>query len=52
VGVQVAQLLLDRIADPSSPPVARLLPPELIVRGSTAPARPLARSAARAVSRS
>jgi len=46
VGVQVAQLLLDRIANPSSPPVARLLPPELIVRGSTAPARPLARSAA------
>jgi LacI family transcriptional regulator len=36
VGVQVAQLLLDRIANPSSPPVARLLPPELIVRGSTA----------------
>jgi LacI family transcriptional regulator len=52
VGVQVAQLLLDRIADPGSPPVARLLPPEFIVRGSTAPARPLARSAARAVSQS
>ena len=48
VGVQVAQLLLDRIAAPGSPPVARLLPPELILRGSTAPARPLARSAAQA----
>ena len=52
VGVQVAQLLLDRIAGPSSPPVARLLPPELIVRGSTAPAGPLARSASRAVNHS
>jgi LacI family transcriptional regulator len=39
VGVQAAQLLLDRIASPGSPPVARLLPPELVVRGSTAPAR-------------
>ncbi len=39
VGVQVAQLLLERIADPGSPPVARLLPPALIVRGSTAPVR-------------
>lgn len=37
VGVQAAQLLLDRIASPGSPPVARLLPPELVVRGSTAP---------------
>ena len=39
VGVQAAQLLLDRIASPGSPPVARLLPPELIVRGSTARVR-------------
>jgi LacI family transcriptional regulator len=41
VGIQVAKLLLERIADPGSPPVARLLPAELIVRGSTAPARPI-----------
>jgi LacI family transcriptional regulator len=39
VGVQAGQLLLDRIASPGSPPVARLLPPELIVRGSTARVR-------------
>lgn len=39
MGVQVAQLLLDRIATPMPPPVARLLPPELIVRASTAPTR-------------
>jgi LacI family transcriptional regulator len=39
VGVQAAQLLLDRIASPGSPPVARLLPPELVVRGSTASVR-------------
>jgi LacI family transcriptional regulator len=39
VGVQAAQLLLDRIASPGAPPVARLLSPELVVRGSTAPAR-------------
>jgi LacI family transcriptional regulator, galactose operon repressor len=48
VGAEVAQLLLDRIASPGAPPVARLLPPELVVRGSTAPvrtARPLPRSA-------
>jgi LacI family transcriptional regulator len=44
VGIQVAKLLLERIADPGSPPVARLLPAELIVRGSTAPA-PCLRSA-------
>jgi LacI family transcriptional regulator len=42
VGVQAAQLLLDRIASPGSPPVARLLPPELIVRGSTAAPAPRA----------
>jgi DNA-binding LacI/PurR family transcriptional regulator len=42
VGVQAAQLLLDRIASPGSPPVARLLPPELIVRGSTASPAPRA----------
>jgi LacI family transcriptional regulator len=35
LGVRAAQLILDRIADPDSPPVVRLLPPELIVRGST-----------------
>ena len=40
VGVQVAQLLLERIAGPAAPPVTRLLPPELVVRGSTAPPRP------------
>jgi LacI family transcriptional regulator len=40
VGVQVAQLFLERIGDPHSPPVARLLPPELIVRQSTGPVRP------------
>jgi LacI family transcriptional regulator len=39
VGVTAVRLLLDRIASPGGPPVARLLPPELIVRGSTAPAR-------------
>ena len=39
VGVQAAQLLLDRIASPDSPPVARLLPPELVVRGSTGSVR-------------
>jgi LacI family transcriptional regulator len=39
VGIQVARLLLERIADPDSPPVARLLPPELIIRESTGPAR-------------
>jgi LacI family transcriptional regulator len=40
VGVQVAQLFLERTAGPHSPPVARLLAPELIVRGSTAAVRP------------
>lgn len=40
VGAAVAQLLLERIASPDAPPVTRLLPPELIVRGSTAPPRP------------
>ena len=39
VGAQAAQLLLDRIDSPGSPPVARLVPPELVVRGSAAPAR-------------
>lgn len=39
MGVQVAQLLLDWIESPSAPPVARLLPPELIVRASTGPMR-------------
>lgn len=38
LGTQAAELLLERIADPGSPPMARLLPAELIVRGSTAPA--------------
>jgi LacI family transcriptional regulator len=38
VGAQAAQLLLERIDSPGSPPVARLVPPELVVRGSTAPA--------------
>jgi LacI family transcriptional regulator len=37
VGAQVARLLLDRIASAGEPPVVRLLPPELVVRGSTAP---------------
>jgi LacI family transcriptional regulator len=36
LGLQAAQLLLDRITDPDSPPTARLLAPELVVRGSTA----------------
>jgi len=39
VGIQVATLLLERIADPGAPGAARLLPPELIVRGSTARCR-------------
>ncbi|HUY46788.1 MAG TPA: LacI family DNA-binding transcriptional regulator [Streptosporangiaceae bacterium] len=38
LGIQAAQLLLDRIADPDSPAGSRLLSPELIVRGSTGPA--------------
>jgi LacI family transcriptional regulator len=38
LGMQAAQLLLDRITDPDSPSAARLLAPELIVRESTAPA--------------
>jgi LacI family transcriptional regulator len=38
LGMQAAQLLLDRITDPDAPSAARLLAPELIVRGSTAAA--------------
>jgi LacI family transcriptional regulator len=47
VGVQVAQLLLERIASPGAPPVTRLLPPDLVVRDSTAPPHPGLASAAR-----
>lgn len=49
VGAQAAQLLLERIDSPGSPPVARLVPPELVVRASTAPARCLSPLAAGAV---
>ena len=41
LGVQAAQLLLERIEDPEAPAEERRLAPELIVRGSTArPADP------------
>ncbi len=40
-GFEAAALLLERIRHPGASPEVRLLPPELIVRGSTA--RPLAR---------
>jgi len=37
LGEQAASLLLDRAADPSLPPVQRLVAPTLVVRKSTAP---------------
>ncbi|NNC63841.1 MAG: substrate-binding domain-containing protein, partial [Gammaproteobacteria bacterium] len=37
LGVQAAQLLLERIENPDTPAEERRLAPELIVRGSTAP---------------
>jgi LacI family transcriptional regulator len=39
VGVEAAQLLLDRIADPTAPVKLLFLPPELVVRASTGPPR-------------
>jgi LacI family transcriptional regulator, galactose operon repressor len=51
VGIQVATLLLERIADPGAPGAARLLPPELIVRCSTARSAPR-RSATRSANSS
>ena len=37
IGSAAARLMLDRIANPRGPVDSRLLPPELVVRGSTAP---------------
>ncbi|HUZ19129.1 MAG TPA: LacI family DNA-binding transcriptional regulator [Acidimicrobiales bacterium] len=39
VGVEAAQLLLDRIANPTAPVKLLFLPPELVVRASTGPPR-------------
>lgn len=41
VGAAAAELLLERIADPTSPVKATFLPPGLVVRASTAPPRRL-----------
>jgi LacI family transcriptional regulator len=39
VGAEAARLLLDALRDPGRPPRTVLLPPRLVVRGSTAPVR-------------
>ena len=39
VGIRAAQLLLERMADPSGPQRTEVLTPRLVVRNSTAPAR-------------
>ena len=39
VGAEAARLLLDALREPGRPPRTVLLPPRLVVRGSTAPAR-------------
>jgi LacI family transcriptional regulator len=44
VGAEAARLLLDALREPGRPPRAVLLPPTLVVRGSTAPARAPARA--------
>jgi LacI family transcriptional regulator len=36
IGLRAAELVLERLQDPGAPPVTISLPPELIVRGSTA----------------
>lgn len=40
LGRRAASLLLETIKDPERPPVTELMPPELVVRGSTAPPHP------------
>ena len=39
LGAMAANLLLETIADPGRPAETHLAPPELVIRGSTAPAR-------------
>jgi LacI family transcriptional regulator len=39
LGSQAASLLLETVSDPDREPETKLVPPELVVRGSTAPVR-------------
>lgn len=47
MGVHAAELLLERIARPDTPLKVLLMAPELVLRGSTAPARPPAPATSR-----